>query len=164
MRENNTAQIRYFDRVAHRGRGVVGDAEQRQRRRTCGVVTSLDGGKLRRLWDVGWFLRLCQWTAPLGFIAVIAGWTTTEVGRQPWTVYGLLRTADSVSPSLTGANVVLSLALYVVVYLIMFPTGIAFMVGLVRRGPQEHDLPPEPVESGLPSRPFENAARAAADS
>jgi cytochrome d ubiquinol oxidase subunit I len=118
----------------------------------------------RRLWDVGWFLRLCQWTAPLGFIAVIAGWTTTEVGRQPWTVYGLLRTADSVSPSLTGANVVLSLALYVVVYLIMFPTGIAFMVGLVRRGPQEHDLPPELVESGLPSRPFENAARAAADS
>ncbi len=41
-------------------------------------------------------------TAPLGFIAVLAGWTTTEVGRQPWTVYGLMRTADSVSPSLTG--------------------------------------------------------------
>ena len=49
-----------------------------------------------------WFLRLCQWMAPLGFIAVIAGWMTTEVGRQPWTVYGLLRTANSVSPSLTG--------------------------------------------------------------
>ena len=63
--------------------------------------------------------------APLGFIAVVAGWTTTEVGRQPWTVYGLLRTADFVSPSLTGADVVLSLACYVVVYLIMFPTGIA---------------------------------------
>ena len=75
--------------------------------------------------------------APIGFIAVVAGWTTTEVGRQPWTVYGLLRTADSVSPSLTGANVALSLALYVIVYLIMFPTGIAFMAGLVRRGPQE---------------------------
>ena len=48
--------------------------------------------------DSVWFLRLCQWTAPLGFVAVIAGWTTTEVGRQPWTVYGLLRTANSVSP------------------------------------------------------------------
>ncbi len=118
----------------------------------------------RRLWNAGWFLVLCQWVAPLGFIAVIAGWTTTEVGRQPWTVYGLLRTADSVSPSLTGANVGLSLALYVIVYLIMFPTGIAFMLGLVRRGPQQQDVPAEPVESGLPARPFENAARAAENS
>jgi cytochrome d ubiquinol oxidase subunit I len=117
-----------------------------------------------QLWDSVWFLRLCQWVAPLGFIAVVAGWTTTEVGRQPWTVYGLLRTTDSVSPSLTGADVVLSLACYVVVYLIMFPTGIAFMVGLVRRGPQEQEVKPEMVESGLPNRPFENAARAASDS
>ena len=46
-----------------------------------------------------------KWPAPLGFVAVLAGWTTTEVGRQPWTVYGLLRTADSVSPSLTGGDV-----------------------------------------------------------
>ena len=117
-----------------------------------------------QLWDSDWYLRLCQWVAPLGFVAVIAGWTTTEVGRQPWTVYGLLRTADSVSPSLTGTDVVLSLACYVVVYLIMFPTGIAFMVGLVRRGPQEEEFKPEIIESGLPNRPFENAARAASDS
>ena len=117
-----------------------------------------------RLWEAGWFLRLCPWVAPLGFIAVIAGWTTTEVGRQPWTVYGLLRTADSVSPSLTGTDVALSLALYIVVYLIMFPTGIAFMAGLVRRGPQAQEQEPEMIESGRPNRPFENAARAAADS
>jgi cytochrome bd ubiquinol oxidase subunit I len=117
-----------------------------------------------QLWDSDWYLRLCQWVAPLGFVAVIAGWTTTEVGRQPWTVYGLLRTADSVSPSLTGADVVLSLACYVVVYLIMFPTGIAFMVELARRGPQEEESKSEIIESGLPNRPFENAARAATDS
>jgi cytochrome d ubiquinol oxidase subunit I len=119
-----------------------------------------------RLWESRWFLRLCPWLAPLGFIAVIAGWTTTEVGRQPWTVYGLLRTADSVSPSLTGADVAWSLALYIVVYLIMFPTGIAFMAGLVRRGPQEQaqEQEPEMIESGRSNRPFEKAARAAADS
>jgi cytochrome d ubiquinol oxidase subunit I len=117
-----------------------------------------------RLWDTTWFLRLCQWTAPLGFIAVIAGWVTTEVGRQPWTVYGLLRTADSVSPSLTGANVAWSLALYVVVYLIMFPTGIAFMAGLVRRGPQQPEVETAVVESGLPHQPFESAARTAPQS
>ncbi len=114
----------------------------------------------RRLWDAVWFLRLCQWVAPLGFVAVIAGWTTTEVGRQPWTVYGLLRTADSISPSLTGTDVAVSLALYAVVYLIMFPTGLAFMAGLVRRGPQPQELETEPVQSGRPNRPFEHAARA----
>lgn len=116
-----------------------------------------------RLWECVWFLRLCQWVAPLGFVAVIAGWTTTEVGRQPWTVYGLMRTVDSVSPSLTTTDVALSLAFYIVVYLIMFPTGIAFMAGLVRRGPQAPDLQPERIESGRPNRPFENAARAASD-
>jgi cytochrome d ubiquinol oxidase subunit I len=116
-----------------------------------------------RLWDSIWFLRLCQWVAPLGFIAVVAGWTVTEVGRQPWTVYGLLRTADSVSPSLTGNDVAVSLAFYIVVYLIMFPTGIAFMAGLVRRGPQQQETPPERVESGRPGRPFENAARTVSD-
>lgn len=113
----------------------------------------------RRLWESNWFLRLCPWVAPLGFIAVIAGWITTEVGRQPWTVYGLLRTSDSVSPSLTGGDVAVSLAFYVVVYLIMFPTGIAFMAGLVRRGPQQTEPPSRSVESGHPSLPFETAAR-----
>ena len=66
--------------------------------------------------------------APLGFVAVLAGWTTTEVGRQPWTVYGLMRTADSVTPSLTGSDVLISLLGYMAVYLIIFPAGIMFMV------------------------------------
>jgi cytochrome bd ubiquinol oxidase subunit I len=125
----------------------------------AGQVQRLRG----RLWDSVWFLRLCQFAAPLGFIAVIAGWITTEVGRQPWTVYGVLRTADSVSPSLTGANVAWSLAFYMVVYLIMFPTGIAFMASLVRRGPQQPELesPVDQIESGRPHEPFEIAARAA---
>jgi cytochrome bd ubiquinol oxidase subunit I len=118
----------------------------------------------RRLWDADWFLRICQWVAPLGFIAVVAGWVTTEVGRQPWTVYGLMRTADSVSPSLTTADVALSLALYIVVYLIMFPTGIAVMANLARRGPQAQDDEPAMVESGRPRRPFERAARAGSES
>jgi cytochrome d ubiquinol oxidase subunit I len=117
----------------------------------------------RRLFDSVWFLRLCQAVAPLGFAAVIAGWITTEVGRQPWTVYGVMRTVDSVSPSLTGTDVAISFALYIIVYLVMFPTGIAFMAGLVRRGPQEPGLDPELIESGRPNRPFENAARAATD-
>ena len=103
-----------------------------------------------RLYRSAWFLRLCQWTAPLGFVAVIAGWTTTEVGRQPWTVYELLRTARSVTPSLTGMDVAISLFLYVLVYLVMFPTGIAFMAGVVRRGVGAATTPPSPTEAGRP--------------
>jgi cytochrome d ubiquinol oxidase subunit I len=98
------------------------------------------------LFESGWFLHLCQWTAPLGFIAVLAGWTTTEVGRQPWTIYGLFRTADSVSPSLTGPDVLLSLVGYMVVYLLMYPAGVAVMARMVREGPSEASMAQAPVE------------------
>jgi cytochrome bd ubiquinol oxidase subunit I len=130
------------------------------------LAVTVTGQVLRlrgRLWDAVWFLRVCQWVAPLGFVAVVSGWVTTEVGRQPWTVYGLLRTADSVSPSLTGADVATSLALYVAVYLIMFAAGIAVMAGLARHGPQAQEVEPEIVESGRPTRPFERAARAGSE-
>ena len=99
-----------------------------------------------RLFETTWFLRLCQWVAPLGFVAVIAGWTTTEVGRQPWTIYGLLRTSQSVSPSLTGPDVLLSLLAYMAVYLIMFPAGVAVMARIIREGPVAQTAPDEPVE------------------
>ena len=97
-------------------------------------------------------LRALEWSAPLGFIAVLAGWTTTEVGRQPWTVYGLLRTADSVSPSLTGWNVLLSLLGYILAYLIIFPAGWVVMSRFVRRGPEAAPTV-EPIESGRPQAP-----------
>jgi cytochrome bd ubiquinol oxidase subunit I len=89
----------------------------------------------RRLFETVWFLRLCQFAAPLGFVAVLAGWTVTEVGRQPWTVYGLLRTAQSVTPSLTGTDVAWSLLAYMAVYLTMYPAGIAVMARIIRQGP-----------------------------
>jgi cytochrome d ubiquinol oxidase subunit I len=97
------------------------------------------GGWLRWrgwLFDTPIFLRLCQWASPLGFVAVIAGWCVTEVGRQPWTVYGLLRTAQSVSPSLTSADVTLSILGYAAVYLLIYPTGLILMLRLIRSGPR----------------------------
>ncbi|HEY1932594.1 MAG TPA: cytochrome ubiquinol oxidase subunit I [Acetobacteraceae bacterium] len=101
------------------------------------------------------YLRVFQWSAPLGFIAVLAGWVTTEVGRQPWTVYGLLRTADSVTPSLTGWNVALSLAGYALTYLIMYPSGLWVMARVVRRGPLDVDehAPIEGAQPRSPTRP-----------
>lgn len=117
----------------------------------------------RRLDTAQWYLRLCEFAVCLGFIAVIAGWTTTEVGRQPWTIYGLMRTADSVSPSLTGGNVLLSLLLYVAVYLLIFPVGISVMVGIVRRGPQASDDEGSPVKSNHPKSPIEALANTTAE-
>jgi cytochrome d ubiquinol oxidase subunit I len=108
----------------------------------------------RSLFDTAWYLKLCQAMIPAGFIAVLAGWTVTEVGRQPWTVYGLMRTAQSVSPSLTGPDVLWSLLGYMAVYLLMYPSGIAVMVRMVRQGPDEQAMPEEPVEGLQPQAPF----------
>jgi cytochrome d ubiquinol oxidase subunit I len=105
-----------------------------------------------RLFDTKWFLRLCQFAAPVGFLAVLAGWVTTEVGRQPWTVYGLLRTAHSVSPSLTGRDVLISLICYMLVYLIIFPVGILLMARIIRKGPSNTSND-APIEGGQPSGP-----------
>jgi cytochrome d ubiquinol oxidase subunit I len=129
------------------------------------VATVLAGFVLlarRRLDETRWYLVLCQFTSCLGFVAVIAGWTTTEVGRQPWTIYGLMRTADSVSPSLTGANVLLSLLLYIAVYLIIYPVGLSVMLRLVWRGPAASD-DDAPVVSGRPKSPIEALAPASAE-
>src|ERR1700751_1726597 len=91
---------------------------------------------------------------PVGFVSVIGGWVVTEVGRQPWTVYGLLRTADSVSPSLTGVDVALSLAGYSLVYILVFATGLAWMLRIVRAGPAAGDAVSEDeIESGRPRQP-----------
>jgi cytochrome d ubiquinol oxidase subunit I len=82
------------------------------------------------------FLRCAFLSFPTGFVAVLAGWFTAEVGRQPWVVYGLLRTADAVTPSLTGANVLFSLAAYVAVYCTFIPFGVYYIYKLLRDGPK----------------------------
>ena len=119
------------------------------------VVASLWLRWRGELFHTDWFLWCCTLASPLGFIAVTAGWATTEVGRQPWTVYGLLRTSDSVSPSLTGVDVTISLIGYCVVYLVMFSAGLALMFRLVRLGPTEAALEPEAIESGRPALPVQ---------
>ncbi|MEZ5830961.1 MAG: cytochrome ubiquinol oxidase subunit I [Dongiaceae bacterium] len=105
------------------------------------------------LYYSAWFLRACVLMTPLGFVAVIAGWTTTEVGRQPWTIYGLMRTADSVPPSLTGTSALISLLGYMAVYLVIFPAGAFVMAKLVRKGPETGPDAEAPIESGRPAHP-----------
>lgn len=72
---------------------------------------------------------------PTGFIAVVSGWYTAEVGRQPWVVYGLLRTRDAVTPSLTAGDVLISLSVYVLVYFVLMSFGIYYIYHLLRAGP-----------------------------
>jgi len=84
-----------------------------------------------------WYLRAMTWASPAGFIAVLAGWVTTEAGRQPWTVHDLLRTSDSVSPSLTGAEAAISLTLFAIVYSALFGAFLWFLLFMVRKGPDD---------------------------
>ncbi len=112
-----------------------------------------------RLYEASWFHRLALACSPIGFIALLAGWVTTEVGRQPWVVYGLMRTADAVTPALTGGAVLTSLAAFVIVYGLIFPAGVYYMIRLVKRGPQP--LAPEAAEHGRAARPLSAAGPAA---
>ena len=107
------------------------------------------------------FLRLAHRSLPIGFVAVLAGWTVTEVGRQPWVVYGLMRTRDAVTPSLTTGDVAASLAAYIVAYLVIFGGGFMLLRHLVRIGPaaadqdEEHEKP-----AAHPKRPLSVASDA----
>ena len=88
------------------------------------------------------YLRWLVLMGPSGFIATLAGWTVTEVGRQPWVIYGLMRTADGVSPTLTAGTVATSLMLFVIVYNLILAAYLYFLVKLINQGPDEHAPPP----------------------
>ncbi|MCY1173751.1 Cytochrome bd terminal oxidase subunit I [compost metagenome] len=106
------------------------------------------------------FLYLCLWMGPSGLIAILAGWFTTEVGRQPWVVYGLMRTADAVSNQ-SVAQMSLTLVSFVVVYFVLFGTGIGYMMRLVRKGPKTDEgketNPGGPGQKRTPARPLSAA-------
>jgi cytochrome d ubiquinol oxidase subunit I len=107
-----------------------------------------------RLFVTDLYLRACNWAIPVGFIAVTAGWVTTEAGRQPWVVYGFLRTADAVTANLTGRDVSISLALYALVYAVVFGAGVYFLFKLVHSGPADLGAAPEPSMTQRPARPL----------
>ncbi len=102
----------------------------------------------RRLYESTYLLRLAVGMGPSGFLAVLAGWITTESGRQPYTVYGLLRTADSASP-IDAAAVASSLVAFIIVYFLVFGAGTYYLLRLMRRPP---DLSEPDIETGVPTR------------
>jgi cytochrome d ubiquinol oxidase subunit I len=104
-----------------------------------------------RLEGTRWFLWAAFLSFPTGFVAVIAGWYTAEVGRQPWIVYGLMRTSEAVTPSLTADVALFSLLAYVAVYLTVFSFGTWYIYRLLHEGPREEGAAPS---GATPSRPM----------
>ena len=97
-------------------------------------IFSLVARACGRLYEWRWLHRAAVCMGPAGFVAVIAGWVTTEVGRQPYTVYGQLLTAQSHSP-LGAPAVAASLLAFILVYFSVFGAGVAYLLNMMARGP-----------------------------
>jgi cytochrome bd ubiquinol oxidase subunit I len=111
-----------------------------------------------RLETTRWFLWGTFLAFPTGFIAILTGWFTAEVGRQPWVVYGVLRTKDAVTPSLVTGDVLFSLLTYIVVYGLFISFGFYYIYKLLRDGPT---VAATPIASATPNRPLAFADDAA---
>lgn len=94
-----------------------------------------------KLYEAPWLHRFALAMGPSGFVAVLAGWTVTETGRQPFTVYGLLRTVDSASP-LDAPAVASSLLAFVVVYFVVFGMGVLYILRLMAKPPHHGEEGP----------------------
>ncbi len=88
----------------------------------------------KRLFDTKWFQVWCMALTPGGFIAVLAGWFVTEIGRQPYIVYGFMKTAEATSPVSAGP-IAISLLAFVVVYVFVFGAGSYYILKLIAKGP-----------------------------
>ncbi|KGE05073.1 cytochrome ubiquinol oxidase subunit I [Pseudohaliea rubra] len=104
------------------------------------------------LYEDRWLQRAAVALGPSGLVAVIAGWVTTEVGRQPWTIYGELTTAASVSP-IAAPAVATSLLVFAVVYFLVFGAGVFYLIRLMAQGPER----PEDPEGSAPEGPLRTA-------
>jgi len=130
------------------------------------IVTGIWSLLLRRgdrMYSSRAFLRLVLLMGPSGLIAILAGWYTTEIGRQPWVIYGLMRTADAVSNHGAG-QLGLTLAMFVVVYFAVFGVGMVYVLRLVRKGPVISEGREKgtggPGEARTPMRPISAADEA----
>jgi cytochrome d ubiquinol oxidase subunit I len=106
----------------------------------------------RRMDENRFLLWLTFLSFPLPFIAILTGWFTAEVGRQPWVVYGVLRTAQAMTPFLTAREAVISLIVFCVVYTFIFAFGVLYIYRLLRAGPVGELA--QPAAQATPNRPM----------
>ena len=114
----------------------------------------------KRLERATLYQRALVLAAPSGFVAVLAGWISAEVGRQPYVVYGVLRTADAVSP-VTAGTVALSLLVFMIVYAIVFSAGALYILRLIAKGPDTEEPPPSDTKEP-PGTPLATGVASAA--
>lgn len=110
------------------------------------ILTALIAQYLRmrkKLFSTRWFSRWCIVTAPLGFIAILSGWFTTETGRQPWIIYGMLRTKDAAS-LLPASSVLTSLIAFLILYFVLLGTFIFYLLRMVKKGPENIPVSNQP--------------------
>lgn len=100
------------------------------------------------LFTTGWFHRVALCMGPSGFVAVLAGWITTEVGRQPFTVYGLLRTSESLAP-VEAPAVAASLVAFIIVYFALFGAGTYYILRMMKTPPGDGTDSSDGTDSGL---------------
>ncbi|SFL04730.1 cytochrome d ubiquinol oxidase subunit I [Lysobacter sp. cf310] len=122
------------------------------------VLASLWAWKRKQLYEGRGFGRwvLNGWRAMTlsGFVAILAGWYVVEIGRQPYVIYGLLRTADAVS-AVNAGSVMTSLIVFAVAYLTVFGAGIGYLIKLIRKGPHPHEpAPRQGLGEKTPARPL----------
>lgn len=121
------------------------------------TVVSLWAWRRRWLFESRWLLDTWRLMAPSGFIAVLAGWFVVEIGRQPWAIQGLLRTADAVS-DIDRTSVIISLTAFVIAYAAVFGAGGGYILKMIRKGPQPFDDGPDHDEGErTPMRPISAA-------
>ncbi|MCC8483299.1 MAG: cytochrome ubiquinol oxidase subunit I [Rickettsia endosymbiont of Labidopullus appendiculatus] len=88
----------------------------------------------KRLFDTKWFQYWCMLMTPTGFVAVLSGWFVTEIGRQPYIVYNIIRTSEASSPVL-GQYIFTSLIAFVIVYVFIFGSATYYIIDLIKKGP-----------------------------
>lgn len=111
----------------------------------------------KTLFEKRWLLRIFVFAVLGGYIANQAGWIAAEVGRQPWVVYGLLRTSDGISKAVVGEQVLISILMFSFVYILLFAVWVFVMNSKIQHGPEEVSMPSETTENGF----LEAAARLA---
>jgi len=95
-----------------------------------GLFFMLEGTLLAKKW----YLKILTWSIPLPILAIELGWVTAEVGRQPWAVYKMLRTSDAVSVTVTSGEILASIVMFALIYLLLGAVYLFLMMKEVRHG------------------------------
>jgi cytochrome d ubiquinol oxidase subunit I len=91
----------------------------------------------KKIYDSDWFLKILLFAIPLPLISNEMGWMVAEIGRQPWVVYGVLKTSDAASVVVPAWQILATIIMFTILYLILAVFFIKFLVGLIKKGPEK---------------------------